>query len=1461
MKKFIVLTIIFASITGVVIYPVLSEAQDMWSDTFADTSLIQSSDKVIQTSETTEFGKNFTLYPGNPLLSLETSDPWDANGDVTKQIPGAVHADVLYFPGDGIGGYKFWMVFTPAPETGSVPPGGSGSPDYWWERPTLVRSNDGINWEKTSDYTNPVASPGPAGAWDSGWLADPDFVYAPGKGPNGEDWFLYYTGCGGGGCAIDLSLSFDGKHWMKYSTSGPIAPAYRCPAVIYDKDTGIFHMWYNWGSFEIGYATSTDGINWIPYNPTNPGQWGYIVFRGTPGMFDQGGVTHMDVIYHDGKYWMYYLALPTSSYAGLVVGLATSPDGYNWTKHPQPVITPGGQTWNFTGVVGPRTVQSLYRPSAVVVGDTMYLYYGGTDDYVAYPAHNYEMGVAFSTQTPPDGYVELDRYLLSSEYSSRPDETMAWYHMNEGSYTPIYPGEYSSQTDTLAWYHFNEGSGTSTSDSGGSIQDNGTLNSPTWTTGLYGAGLSFDGNDRITVPNSSELNPTDALTIEAWVRPSVSKENNYVAIKMTPGTGDYVYGLKIDNSQIWAFIAVGGTLYWSHSSNLVPINSWTHIAMSYEKSLAPTSIKLYMNGVEVSYSQFDSIPANTSIPANSGPLNIGLIPIGSPIYYEGVMDEVRILGRALTAVEIAADGAVTASLVLDSSGNNNHGTPSGGVASTTGKFSTPGISFNGTNGYFSAQHHESLNTEEEVTIEAWVNPSIDKSNNYVVIKMVPASLYTYSYGLKLESQYAGYSEIGGVIQGSGGQQYFAYGGHVPTGEWTHIAMTYKMDPTNNTHIRLFQNGVEVAYRYGALNAATDTIPSNTLIRTHAGPLVVGVIPVNSPPSGAFFFNGAMDEVRILRQALTPDEILIDYGEGYEPSGNLTSVLIEPPEGKGWDKFFASDERPEGTNVLYSILGSSGNVLLSSVGDGADISSLGDTPIRLYAELMTSDPVYTPFVDAWAVSWKQLNRAPVLDPIGAKTVNEGTLLTFTATASDPDVPANTLTFSLVGGAPAGASIGPTSGAFTWAPTEAQSGSASFTVKVCDNGSPVLCDEETITVTVNEVNEAPVLATIGNKEVQWSDKLTFTATATDPDIPVNILTFSLVSAPKGASFDESSHVFSWIPTEEQPSGTYNVTVKVCDDGTPSKCDDETITISVNPEDALAWFDPDNPVAVQVVAPGGASGEIILIVDVRETQPDLPDGLGAYGDINLAQVSMTLQPVGPGSPVSGSCTPPDSEVEPGYDAVLSVTCSFSDVPVNTYTVQVTVNGGYYTGGGEDVLVVYDPSLGFATGGGWFYWPDMDDPDTGYPGDKTNFGFTMKYNKKGTNMQGSLLLIRHVPDEMISDGTICDGGLVYNTIYRVKSNALYWLTLGDTGTYGWASFSGKATYLDPCMPEPKGSYEFIVYVEDRNEPGKGIDRFWIQIKDQYGVVIGEMSMPPGATLPENNEDLQGGNIVVPHR
>ena len=186
-------------------------------------------------------------------------------------------------------------------------------------------------------------------------------------------------------------------------------------------------------------------------------------------------------------------------------------------------------------------------------------------------------------------------------------------------------------------------------------------------------------------------------------------------------------------------------------------------------------------------------------------------------------------------------------------------------------------------------------------------------------------------------------------------------------------------------------------------------------------------------------------------------------------------------------------------------------------------------------------------------------APVLSAIGDKGTSELVELTFTATASDTDVVdnvVNTLTFSFDGTSfPLGAAI-TDDGNFTWTPTESQDGDHTITVQVTDGS---LTDSETLTVTVNEVNVAPVLNTIGDKGTSELVELTFTATASDTDVVdnvVNTLTFSFDGTfPSGAAITDDGN-FTWTPTESQ-DGDHTITVQVTDG---SLTDSETLTVTV-------------------------------------------------------------------------------------------------------------------------------------------------------------------------------------------------------------------------------------------------------------------------------------------------------------
>jgi len=93
----------------------------------------------------------------------------------------------------------------------------------------------------------------------------------------------------------------------------------------------------------------------------------------------------------------------------------------------------------------------------------------------------------------------------------------------------------------------------------------------------------------------------------------------------------------------------------------------------------------------------------------------------------------------------------------------------------------------------------------------------------------------------------------------------------------------------------------------------------------------------------------------------------------------------------------------------------------------------------------------------------VNRPPVLNPIGAKSVDEGNLLTFTVTASDPDGDGLTLSASNV---PTGASFSPSSQVFSWTPDYGDAGIYNVQFTVTDNGTPADSDLEIVPITVVE-----------------------------------------------------------------------------------------------------------------------------------------------------------------------------------------------------------------------------------------------------------------------------------------------------------------------------------------------------------------------------------------------------------
>ena len=180
-----------------------------------------------------------------------------------------------------------------------------------------------------------------------------------------------------------------------------------------------------------------------------------------------------------------------------------------------------------------------------------------------------------------------------------------------------------------------------------------------------------------------------------------------------------------------------------------------------------------------------------------------------------------------------------------------------------------------------------------------------------------------------------------------------------------------------------------------------------------------------------------------------------------------------------------------------------------------------------------------------------NNPPTLDPIGTKTVAEGTQLTFTISATDPNN--DPLSYS-ASDLPDGSTFNPATRSFDWTPEFLPSENTRVfpvTFKVSDG---VAEDSEVVTINVVNINREPILDPIGQQVLAEGDIYNLVISATDPD--GDPLTYSATPLPSGAVFIPSTRSFSWIPENNQ-AGSYRV-VFTASDG--SLNDSETVEFVV-------------------------------------------------------------------------------------------------------------------------------------------------------------------------------------------------------------------------------------------------------------------------------------------------------------
>lgn len=175
-------------------------------------------------------------------------------------------------------------------------------------------------------------------------------------------------------------------------------------------------------------------------------------------------------------------------------------------------------------------------------------------------------------------------------------------------------------------------------------------NGATYGAAMASHGFSFDGSDDyVEIANAPDLNPTGAITLEAWIYQVAGQYQNVPIISKDNTSSQRQYFLTIaSNGKFRAHLGTSGSgLVYFDGSTSVQLGAWYHVAMTYNG----TNLILYVNG-----SQNGSAAASGTIVSGSDPVRIGGSYSGGWGNYKfnGLIDEPTIYNRALTSGEISA---------------------------------------------------------------------------------------------------------------------------------------------------------------------------------------------------------------------------------------------------------------------------------------------------------------------------------------------------------------------------------------------------------------------------------------------------------------------------------------------------------------------------------------------------------------------------------------------------------------------------------------------------------------------------------------------------------------------------------------------------------------------------------------------------------------------------------------
>jgi uncharacterized repeat protein (TIGR01451 family) len=562
-----------------------------------------------------------------------------------------------------------------------------------------------------------------------------------------------------------------------------------------------------------------------------------------------------------------------------------------------------------------------------------------------------------------------------------------------------------------------------------------------------------------------------------------------------------------------------------------------------------------------------------------------------------------------------------------------------------------------------------------------------------------------------------------------------------------------------------------------------------------------------------------------------NETLINTGD--DSAFEATSIVTNQPPVANNDSYSINED----TALVEATVGPLGDGVLANDTDvdSDPLTAVLDTPTTNGVLVLNSDGsfTYTPTADyCGADSFTYhandgtvdsnianvdidvvcVNDAPVANN-DSNSTNEDTALVDATVgplgdgvlANDTDVENNPLTAVLDTGPSNGTLVLGSDGAFTYTPDADYCGADSFTYHA--NDGALDSNIATVDIDVACVNDAPiVVADLADVTVDEGETAANTGTVSDVDGDTVSLT-TLV----GTVTNDGDGTWSWtFDTQDGPAESQKVTI-TADDG------------------------------------NGGSSQTTFALDVNNVEPTVGPILApaAPVSINDQPILFTAVFTDPGVLDTHTATIQwgDGSTEPGTvhetDGSGSVSGSHSYATTGVFAITVTVTDKD-DGLGSSVfqyVVIYDPSSGFVTGGGW-----IDSPAGAYIPDPTltgraTFGFVSKYKKNSSVPTG-------------------------NAVFQFNAGDLKF----QSDSYDWLVIAGaKAMFKGTGTINGSGNYGFMLTTIDadiNNNDGFEEDRFRIRFwdKDNGDSIIydNQVACSDGADDADPCTEIGGGSIVI---